>query len=291
MHNYLKAIGFSEVTTKTTMDEFIKLAINDPTEKMVHEVDVNTKLIQINKEFGEGIGITVIGEYEQNGELNVAFSFPYFKGELVTYEDELSMERHSDKEAYAGISENINVGVSLIFYLQNIIEYLNNKENLDFNTQTAKLVFAALAHKSTILLEINKDEKQLKNEKLGNLSRNNLLAAARSGDVDAIESLTLEDMDTYTVISRRAKNEDIFTIVDSYFMPFGIESDQYSILGNITNSRAIKNTVTNEDIYIIDVECNNIKFEVCVNKNDILGEPMIGRRFKGIVWLQAKILL
>ena len=45
----------------------------------------------------------------------------------------------------------------------------------------------------------------------------------------AIENLTLEDIDTYSMLSRRIANEDILSIVDSYFMPYGIESDQYSI--------------------------------------------------------------
>ena len=64
--------------------------------------------------------------------------------------------------------------------------------------------------------------------------RNQLLAQARMGDEDAIESLTLEDMDTYTTISRRIHKEDVFSLVDTYFMPYGVECDQYSILGEIT---------------------------------------------------------
>ena len=36
-----------------------------------------------------------------------------------------------------------------------------------------------------------------------------MLQAARDGDEDAIENLTLEDMDTYTMISKRIENEDI----------------------------------------------------------------------------------
>ena len=40
-------------------------------------------------------------------------------------------------------------------------------------------------------------------------NRNKLLAAARQGDEDAIETLTLEDMDMYTTISEDQK-DDIF---------------------------------------------------------------------------------
>ena len=34
-----------------------------------------------------------------------------------------------------------------------------------------------------------------------------------------MESLTMEDMDTYSMISQRIVTDDILTIVDSYFMP------------------------------------------------------------------------
>ena len=35
--------------------------------------------------------------------------------------------------------------------------------------------------------------------------------------------------------------------------------------------------------------CNDMQFDVCINKNDMLGEPKIGRRFKGIIWLQGQL--
>ena len=33
------------------------------------------------------------------------------------------------------------------------------------------------------------------------------------------KGLTMEDIDTYTMITRRIQKEDVFSIVDSYFMP------------------------------------------------------------------------
>ncbi len=51
--------------------------------------------------------------------------------------------------------------------------------------------------------------------------RSRLIAEARKGDEEAIESLTLEDIDMYTTISRRIQKEDVFSIVETYFMPLG----------------------------------------------------------------------
>ena len=63
-----------------------------------------------------------------------------------------------------------------------------------------------------------------------------LLSAARNGDQEAMESLTLDDIDTYSKVSRRLITEDVFTIVETYFMPYGVECDEYSILGEIINT-------------------------------------------------------
>ena len=113
--------------------------------------------------------------------------------------------------------------------------------------------------------------------------------AARQGDEDAIETLTLEDMDMYTNISKRIRKEDIFSLVDTYFMPYGVECDQYSLLGEITDFHEVTNSITGEEVYFMTLSCNELLFDVCVNKKDVFGEPQVGRRFKGVVWLQGFI--
>ena len=65
------------------------------------------------------------------------------------------------------------------------------------------------------MLPIQKDEEQMQRVKQASIARNDLMAAARKGDEDAIETLTLEDMDMYTVISKRIQKEDIFSLVDT----------------------------------------------------------------------------
>ena len=121
------------------------------------------------------------------------------------------------------------------------------------------------------------------------MNRDRMIAAARDGDQDAIESLTLEDIDMYAAISRRSKKEDVLTIVESYFMPYGIACDQYSIMGNILNVQLVQNSLTEEFIYILTLECNELTFDICINKLDLLGEPLPGRRFRGTVWIQGMV--
>ena len=121
--------------------------------------------------------------------------------------------------------------------------------------------------------------------------RKQLLAEARDGNEDAIESLTIEDMDTYNRLSLRIMQEDILSIVNSTFMPYGFESDQYHILGEIIELEEIENVLTGELLYFMKLECNDMIFFVTINQKDLLGVPSVGRRFKGSIWMQGMVCL
>ena len=158
------------------------------------------------------------------------------------------------------------------------MEKHNNKKDLH---QNVPITLSALSLEGRILLPIVKDEIQVKNLSAEKINRSNLIAEAKKGNQDAIDSLTLDDIDTYAMVSRRAKKEDIYSIVDTCFIPFGSESDNYSIIANIVDSRLVVNSYTKEEVYDLDLICNDITFRLCINKEDLLGEPLPGRRFKG----------
>ena len=92
------------------------------------------------------------------------------------------------------------------------------------------------------------------------------------------------------MISRRIADEDVFSIVSTYFMPYGVECDHYSILGEILDYELVENSLTREQIYVLTVESHDLIFEVCINQKDLLGEPQVGRRFKGVIWLQGEMI-
>ena len=104
-----------------------------------------------------------------------------------------------------------------------------------------------------------------------------------------MESLTMEDIDIYTMISRRIRHEDVYSIVDSYLMPYGIECDQYNLMGEITECSTTVNSLTGEKLYQLGITTNDIPLDICVNEKDLYGIPEVGRRFKGVVWLQGLI--
>ena len=37
------------------------------------------------------------------------------------------------------------------------------------------------------------------------------------------------------------------------------------------------------------LEVNELEFDVCVPIKNVIGEPAVGRRFKGNIWLQGRL--
>ena len=290
MHKFLRSIGFSAITTKRQLRELITYTIQKATEKSYTSgTEEDSMFAEFSLDFGEQIGITVRGEYDENNNFTFEYYFPYLRGECITTKEDVSVERHAARESYAGVCDDIKVGVSLIFYVQNIIPYIRAKNANLLPIRGTTLTMTALSTSGTIMMPIIKTEKQKASVRKASADRSVLLAAARRGDEDAIESLTLEDMDTYTAISRKIHKNDVYSIVDTYFMPYGVECDQYSILGEIEECKVVTNAITAEQVYIMTLNCNDLCFDVCINSEDLLGEPAVGRRFKGIIWLQGHI--
>lgn len=289
MHSYLKAVGFSQITKRSEIKEIIQDVIKNYDEKIAVENHSDGVFVEYSKNYGCDCGITVCGQYDEDNKFHVEYYFPYFRGTGITTQEHVSIERHADKESFAGACDDLRIGITLIFYLQNAAEYMLEQYKGSMSLGNQPLTLSGLAAEGKILLPVLKDKEAVKVEKELTKNRNHLIAAARDGDEEAIESLTMDDMDTYSMISQRITTEDIFTIVDSYFMPYGIECDQYNILGEILNLVTFKNILTGEELYQLTVECNDMQFDICINKDNLLGEPKVGRRFKGAIWLQGQL--
>ena len=288
MHKFLRAIGFSHITKEQLQHIFADI-ISAPTVQKAALDSEGNEFAELSKEYGDFFGISVRGVYNEDDTFEMEYYYPYLCGKNISTIEPAEVEKHAEKESYAGICDEVRLGVTLIFYLQNVADYLAVKNNKFYMSQANGTVLAALSTEGKILLPINKDEHKQKLTEQTMNERNGLIAAARKGDEDAIENLTLEDIDTYSLLSRRVQHEDILSIVDSYFMPYGIESDQYSILGEIMDCRLLQNSYTEENVYAIDIKCNDVEFPICINQKDLIGEPAVGRRFKGNIWLQGSI--
>lgn len=289
MHKYMRAIGFSQLTDRREEQKLITDIIMNATHRAYTSNGEETILAEFCEDFAQDMGIAVCGEFDAEDKFTYDYFYPYLRGTGVSSYEDVSVERHADKESYAGICDDIKVGVSLIFYLQNIVPYVKAQHMDMLPVRGTTLTLSGLSISGNIILPIGKDESEKQKIQKASMSRNKLIAAARKGDEEAIESLTLEDMDIYTSISKKILTEDVFTLVDTYFMPYGVECDQYSVLGEILDISQRINGITREEIYVMRISCNDLEFDVCINKRDLYGEPQIGRRFKGVIWMQGYI--
>lgn len=304
MNIYMRALGFSEMDSAKEQ-RFIKAGIKQCIEEgYVLKNDCFKRGVMILR-VSSSTGLYVYGRFEGK-RFVYEYYFPFLMGNLVTDNDELTVERHVDKESFAVICDEMKTGVTLIFYLQNVMDYLEyisglkgfqpDRFRLDRRSGMSKIpikgkkvLLTALSTEGMILLPINKNIRESKKSQEAEHNRRKLIAAAKNGDEDAIESLTIEDIDTYTQISQRIMHEDVFTIVDSTFMPCGVECDQYSVIGEILELKEEENIYTAEKIYIMSLECNDMSFKMAINAADLVGEPKVGRRFKGQIWLQGTV--
>ena len=289
MHKFLRAVGFSQYTEKKQVQKLIRDIIIHADERSYTTVGKKTLVAEFDRNFAEDIGIAVCGEFDEDDTYSFDYYLPYLRSDLVSTAEDISIERHAAKESYAGICDDPKVGVSLIFYLQNMISYLKLQGEGKIPAKGTSLNLSALSCQGTIMMPIQKTEWQKKKIAKDAVQRNRLIQAARGGDEEAMESLTLEDMDTYTSISRKIQKADIFSLVDTYFMPYGVECDQYSVLGEITDMKLVTNGLTGEKVHILTLCCNDLNLKVAINSIDLLGEPAVGRRFKGRVWLQGQV--
>lgn len=303
MNLYARALGFDNLTSKAE-EKFIKTGIKESIKEgfVIRHEKLNRGVIILR--LSKSTGLYIFGRFDKN-TFKYEYYFPFVVGKTVSDNEEMTIERHLDKESYAVICDELKTGVTLIFFLQNVMDYLeylySGKDfpvpefNPDIRNEICrqpirnkKVSLTALSIGGMILLPIKKEKKRARSRE-EDITRKNLIQAAKNGDENAIESLTIEDIDTYNELSQRIMKEDVFTIVDSTFMPCGVECDQYSVIGEILELQVEENIYTGEKIYVMVLECNSLIITTAINKAHLMGEPAVGRRFKGQIWLQGNV--
>ena len=290
MHSYLKSVGFSNINTKDKEEALLKKIIRYADRKSLISVSQTSdeQYAEISCEVAPGLGITVRGQIDEGDHFHMDHYFPFLTPRVVTSDEELFIEKKSENDSYGALGDDYRIGMSLIFHLQNAVDYLRiSKRGVKTIRYPYKL--AALASEGVILFPTLKTAQDVKdaNEETKELAK--MVAAAKNGDQDAIDHLTSREIDVYTTVNDRMKDEDVFSIVDTSFAPYGMESEVYRIVGIILSVEERINTFTKEKVLVMGIYCNHIVFDLCVNAANLMGVPEKGRRFRGIVWLQGRV--
>ncbi len=292
MHHYMRAVGFTRPPKRKEIFDFISKGIAaSPSYRAytTNDEDDDSLLAQYDIELGDNYGITVCGQFDEGDQFFPEYYFPYLESDRISTVEELSVERRIDNYSFAGMVDDYKVGVTLIFRIRNSIEYIKNHHvNFDpLHQVTTSLT--ALSLKGSILLPIYKSEDDKNRKKNTEIKRRNLMTQAHKGDEAAMRDLTVTDMDTYANILSHIQYEDVYSLVDTYFMPYGAECELYSVMGEIKHLQISRNRLTDEEVVIMTIDCNSLQLDVAINRKDLFGEPEVGRRFKGVIWLQGKL--
>lgn len=288
MHKFLRTVGFSMYQKKRDIDKMIQSLAKDRDKMRILQLDSEESLCELRVETVPGMGISLVGALDENDNFEVEYYYPYVQNHEKSSRADCTIQRHTEKETYAGLLDDYRVGISLIYYLENMMEY-RTREMAHEPVEVDYVSLSGLCVNGKVLLPIQKTQKQIEMAKVATKDRISLLEAAKNGDEDAMETLTIEDIDLYSQVSRRMIKEDIYSIIDTCFLPCGIECDQYSVIGDILHIDEGKNRITEEEVYNFTLDCNDIIFHVAINKKDLIGEPKAGRRFKGQVWMQGTV--
>jgi hypothetical protein len=303
MHMYLRCAGFPNYRGRNEVKNLLEKLEHDNMDKM-RAVSFNKD--EMRWEIKAGVtptmGICMMGTInKENGTYVREHYFPYINSEDMSLNLPCFIKRRIDYDTYSGVIDDSKRDIYLIFRINNTFEYLDRF--LKRKSVAAKAVYLSawsscgriilpLADKG---LQLNNDNK-IQQKKFDDSFRNfenteynyNEPDPENTRDFSGFGSLS-EELNMYSCAVLRMNKEDIYTIVESYFIPCGIECEVYSALGYILKIETHKNYYTDEIIYDLVLECNGIPFHVGINKCDLEGEPVVGRRFKGVVWMQGRV--
>ena len=156
MHQYLNAIGFGSMKSKKELYERLdKVEQQYTCHELVYQ-DEELDFCEYQKEFGPGMGICLCGDMDSVDNFTKRYYYPYFLGTGITSYADITIERRMDREAYVGICEDAKIGITIIFYLQNVPQYLKEKQLSGNKMNYTSVTLAGLCESGTILLPVKK---------------------------------------------------------------------------------------------------------------------------------------
>lgn len=287
MYQNLESIGFSNVKNAVKLREVLNEVISSPNYRYIISKDEDDIFAEYIKYFGKGIGIAVRGSFDESENMVIESWAPYVETFNKTEIIEVDIDMNEKKEYYA-ICEEEETGSEIEFYLQNVVDFLNIEDDEDVTIAGAYMV--GLSESGTVILPIKKDfmDKVLEceNDKL----YRTLVRLIREGDNEAEHILQIQQEQLTETITERLEKEDVFSVIEGYFVHDDTDDLAYNILGTIQKIDKIKNTATGEKIYKLNVNAMGVIIDICINEKKILGMPMVGMRFRGKCWIQGKIV-
>ena len=161
MHRFLRTVGFSEYQKKHNIDGLMKDLADHyrPDQIRKIQLDEETNLCEVRAEMAPGMGVNIYGEMDETGDIRPEYYVPYIIGRSISSKADCSIQRHTNRETYAGLLDEYRVGISLIYYLENVMEY-RERQMAKISTDVDYVNLSGLSIKGKILLPIKKTQKE-----------------------------------------------------------------------------------------------------------------------------------
>ena len=111
MHKFLRAIGFSHITKEQLQHIFADI-ISAPTVQKAALDSEGNEFAELSKEYGDFFGISVRGVYNEDDTFEMEYYYPYLCGKNISTIEPAEVEKHAEKESYAGICDEVRIGVT-----------------------------------------------------------------------------------------------------------------------------------------------------------------------------------
>jgi len=291
MHEYLPAVGLKSLHSKADLKKLTEWVIEKPDRLNIVSDGEEGNLAMAEREVAPNAGVAVVGEIDEKGDLIPEYYFPYLNSATISSEAHITYERLSTKEGFIGMCEDFRLGMALIFFVRNVTEVMKYEQVKPLGAGYKKVMLSALATKGTIILPLYQSEKVLKQAKEERERRRQMMENFPMHDDPNFnfEEMAQRDMQRYDRLMRRLDSTDVFTVVDTFFMPHGMESDRYYLLGKILACQTLTNDFTGELFYRMIVDVNDMTLSLCINRDDLLGVPEVGCRIKCFAWLMGEM--
>ena len=119
MHKYMRTIGFSMYQKKQDMDKLLRRLTKNAENTGLFDEKDGTRLCELRAEVAPGMGVVIVGHVSEKGTFTREYYFPYMLSPDVSSEADCSIQRHTERETFAGLLDEYRVGISLIFYMEN----------------------------------------------------------------------------------------------------------------------------------------------------------------------------
>lgn len=299
-------IGFSSVKSEKEEKEIVTLALRNKTAMEFHDMEDKKKEVETYCEFMPGTGLIVRGVKDQGKHrTTVKRYYPVHVSKNVTLCGLLVIRPGMiDEEEYTGevfspISQNI-----MTFFIQN--RFIDSKETTYFRHNLYSVRLSGMAKTGKIILpsteaaykkELVARETQAGTD--GNSFSSQEMFKNKRGTDSKLEMVQYDKRvkNTEEKYRERIKTENAYSVIDTMLNSLVGEFDTYyqenayEIIGKILEINEQENSITGEQVYIFRVSCTEFDYniDICINKNKLVGEPEIGRRFVGKISLQGWI--